>query len=68
MFLAIWGTRKTCRQRDLESLIVVPNHAFKVVCPVHLFIRLMLDFLKGSWARHMGCQPIQFIFLNREFC
>ena len=65
--LASWGDRKTCSQKELESLIGVLNHACKVVRPGRSFLRRMLDLLKASRPRRAGARPVRFIRLNRDF-
>ena len=67
MLQVCWGDRKTSSQRELESLIGVPNHACKVVCPGLSFLRWILDLLKDSRPRPTRSQPVRFIRLNREF-
>ena len=57
----IWGDRKSCSKKDLESLIGTLNHACKVVSPGRFFLRRMIDLLKQHKKAHHQ------IRLNREF-
>ena len=56
-----WLNRKTCRRRELESLIGVLQHAAIVIPPGRTFVRRMIDQMKGARRQHY------FIRLNRQF-
>ena len=43
VLLAQWSTRKTCRRRQLESLVGTLQHACRVVKPGRAFLRRMID-------------------------
>jgi hypothetical protein len=45
--LVEWGDRKVCERRQLESLIGMLNHTYKVVRCSRSFLRRMLDLLRG---------------------
>ena len=38
-----WGDRRTCTRRELESLVGLLNHAYKVVRAGQSFLRRMID-------------------------
>lgn len=62
--LAEWGDRKSCRRRELESLIALLNHASKVVRSARSFLCRMLDLLHGV---HSHRHHSHLIRLNTEF-
>ena len=64
MILASWGDRITCSKRELESLVGLLNHACKVVRLGHVFLRRMLDLLKGVPMHRLRPHTIR---LNRDF-
>lgn len=59
--LRSWSSRKSCRKKELQSLIGVLHHACKVVWPGRTFLRRMIDLLK---LFKRGDHPIR---LNVEF-
>ena len=50
VLLAQWSTRKTCRRRQLESLVGTLQHACRVVKPGRAFLRRMIDLLRTPSA------------------
>ena len=44
--LAQWSMRKSCRRRELESLVGTLQHACRVVKPGRAFLRRMIDLLR----------------------
>ena len=59
--LGDWRTKKTCTQRELESLIGHLQHAAKVVRPGRRFIRGMLSLLQ------IAAKPHHYVRLNTSF-
>ena len=59
-----WGNKKSCRRKELESLIGLLNHACKVVRPGRSFLRRMIDLLHAIHHPHNSTTPIR---LNRGF-
>ena len=43
--LAKWECRRSCKRRELESLVGTLQHAYRVVRPGRLFLRRMIDLL-----------------------
>ena len=56
-----WTFKKSCRRRDLESLIGLLHHAAKVIPPGRSFLQRMIAHLRGR------SRDNQFIRLNKEF-
>ena len=56
-----WSGKRSCRRRELESLVGVLQHAAKVIRPGRTFVRRMIDLLKGPR------RPQHFIRLNLQF-
>ena len=60
--LAWWSARKTCRRKELESLLGTLQHACRVVKPGRAFLRRMIDLLrlpgatKGHHHIRLNCQ------------
>ena len=60
--LAQWSMHKSCRRRELESLVGTLQHACRVVKPGRAFLRLMIDLLrlpsstKGHHHIRLNCQ------------
>jgi hypothetical protein len=52
--LAQWSTRRSCRRRQLESLIRSLQHACRVVKPGRVFLKRMIDLLQtlSATKRH----------------
>ena len=61
--LAQWSSRRSCWQRELESLIGTLQHAYQVVRPGRAFLRRIIDLLRTPSAT----KPYHYIRLNREF-
>ena len=61
--LARWATRRSCRRRDLESLVGTLQHACLILKPGRAFLRRIIDLLRipGATKGH------HHIRLNREF-
>ena len=60
--LHTWSPKKTCTQRELQSLIGHLHHACKVMQPIRSFLRRMIYLLRCF--RHHS-HPIR---LNTQFC
>ena len=56
-----WATKRTCKLKELQSLLGKLNHACTVVPHGRTFLRLLLDLLKGH-----PCKQSKFIRLNKE--
>ena len=56
-----WGDRRTCTQRELESLVGLLNHTFKVVRAGRSFLCKMLDLLhsRPPSGQGRGATPIR---------
>lgn len=54
-----WGNRKSCRRKELESLIGLLNHACKVVRPGRSFLRRMIDLLHAIHHPPNSTTPIR---------
>ena len=59
--LATWQSRRTCRKKELESLVGKLAHACKVVRPGKTFLRRMFEVVSGVH------QPHHHVRLNAEF-
>lgn len=60
-----WGDRKLCTRRELESLLGLLSHAYKVVHPGRSFLRRMFDLL--SRTEEPGSRPFHHVRLNLKF-
>ena len=49
-----WGTKRTCRRKELESLIGLLNHSCKVVRPGQSFLCWLIDLLHQTGNRPEG--------------
>ena len=58
-----WGSRKTCRRKQLESLIGLLSHAYKVVRSGRSFLRRLLGLLHATGSRLKGNSILR---LNKE--
>ena len=56
-----WATKRTCKLKELQSLLGKLNHACTFVPHGRTFLRRLLDFLKGH-----SCKQSRFIRLNKE--
>ena len=65
--LALWGDKKVCLRRELESLIGSLNRACKVVRPGRTFLRRIIDLLSATEPSYGRSSPNHHIRLNREF-
>ena len=63
VLLTEWSARRSCRRRQLESLIGTLQHACRVVRPGRSFLRRAIDLLRTPGATR-GHHHIR---LNREF-
>ena len=59
-----WSDRKSCSRRDLESLVGLLNHAYKVVRSGHSLLRRLINLLHTVPMHPHRPHPIR---LNREF-
>ena len=59
--VASWRGRKSCRVRELQSLVGSLQHACKVVCPGRTFMRRMHELLRRPKKNS------DYLRLNREF-
>ena len=65
--LALWGDKKVCLCKQLESLIGFLNHACKVVRPGHAVLRRIIHLLLATEPSYGCSSPNHHIWLNREF-
>ena len=65
--LALWGDKKVCLRRELESLIGSLNHTCKVVRPGRTFLRRIIDLLSATEPSYGHSSTNHHIRLNREF-
>ena len=56
-----WWGRKSCKKRELESLVGTLQYAAKVIRPGRSFVRQMIDLLKGPR------RPFHHVRLNQQF-
>ena len=56
-----WANKRTCRLKDLQSLVGKLNHACSMVLQGWTFVRRLLDSLRGH-----SCKQSRFIRLNNE--
>ena len=61
--LAHWSSKKSCRRRQLESLVGSLQHACRIVKPGRAFLRRAIDLLRSPSATE-GHHHLR---LNREF-
>jgi len=59
--VAQWLSRKTCQQRELESLLGTLQYAARVISPGRSFIGRIIELLKGPH------HPYHHVRLNRQF-
>ncbi len=64
LLLHEWAFKRSCLQKELESLIGLLNHACKVIRPGRSFLRRMLDLLHATCHPPRGVVPIR---LNKGF-
>ena len=64
VLLAQWFTWKTCRRRQLESLVGTLQHACRVAKPGRAFLRRIIDLLRTPSAT----KAHHHIRLNGQFC
>ena len=58
--LQLWSSRRTCRRRELESLIGLLHHAARVVKPGRSFLHRLITLLRGRR------DDVRYIRLNSE--
>ena len=61
LMLASWSSKRSCRLRDLQSLIGTLHFACRVISPGRPFMQRIINLTRG--VRHPG----HFVSLNQEF-